>query len=299
MLVRPMRTLIAILATLGLLAAASALPAAAATCTAASDAGAAEAGLSHDASFHCTEAELTGTWTITVEVVNDTDADVTISAVEVTGVTPATAADAAAAAELTSDTLPVTIAAGTTGSFDVTGSHTLAQLGAAALLDVHLKATGTSADSPVTLAINVHLFGAGTTPAEAGAQAQGSAVAEIASQGGEDGKPDWLPGPPPWVVALILQLHPDGLQAAAFTDAAVEASQATVAGSEVAAEAGADAAAGASTRVPSQVTLPAQAGAGAGAAAGGGAEVEDAGVTIEVEAGASGQVIVAPIGGRP
>jgi hypothetical protein len=320
LLPRPIRTLVAILATLGLVAAISAIPAAAATCAAAASTAnevvTDDVSLSFDGEFTCTDADDPGTWSITVNVTNDSDAEVTISTVELSQVTPSLQADAAAAAAaVTSDTLPLTLAAGAAGFFDVAGDYTLAQVGAGSLLNVHLRASGTAAGDPFALGVNVHLLGPGVQLDEA--QAEADAEAQVQAQGGaaiaierrQDGQPDWLPGPPPWVLELIASLHPDGLAwgtpdfAAAWGGEAGAGGSAGATASDGAAAAG-GAAAGAGSAAeagrPSSVERPTQGAASGTAGAEVGASADaDAGATVEISAGASGQVIVAPLGGRP
>ena len=304
MLPRPMRTLVAILATLGLVAAISAIPAAAQTCAAAASTATElvtdDASVSFDAEFTCTDAPDSGDWSASVQVTNDSDTEVTLSTVDLARLTPAVQADAGAAADSTvvASGLPLPLAAGAAGSFDISGEYSLAQVGAGALLNVHLRATGTTGDdAPFALGINVHLLAPGVELEDADAEADVEVAAE--------GRPEWAPGPPPWVQVLLAGRFIDGYPWG--TD-----DFPPVAGADVAAGAsagaGAAAAGGATVDIdpPAQVQLPAQAGAGAaaGAAAGGAAGADadsDAGAdaTVEISAGASGQVIVSPIGGRP
>ena len=311
MLPRPMRTLVAVLATLGLALAISAVPAAAVTCAATGSATedvAQGLTLTFDGDFACADAADSGEWSITVNVTNDSDTELTISAVTLSHITPSLQADAASAAAATADAtgLPLTLAAGAAGSFDVSGDYTLAQVGAGGLLNVHLRATGTTGEEgPFTLGINVHLLGPGVELDDADAEAGAGAGAGVAV----GGAPDWVPGPPSWVRDLLADLFAGtfpwgtddfppavgaGAGAGASTDATAQAAG------------GVDGSAGAT--LPAHVTLPAGAAASGAAAAESDAEADAdadsdagaaAGVRIGVGAGASGEAIVPPIGGRP
>jgi hypothetical protein len=299
-----MRTLVAILATLGLVAAISAIPASAQSCAAAASTATElstdDVALASNGSFICTDAADSGEWSITVDVTNQSGSEVTITGLALSHVTPALQADAAGAAAATADAsgLPLTLAAGATGSFGVSGEYTLAQVGGAGLLNVHLRASGTTAGeeaAPFTLAINVHLLAPGVELDEAGAEADAQLIAE--------GRPEWAPGPPPWAQVMLGARFIDGFPWGTddFPPVIGAAASAGTSGNAAgaAAAAGGAAAGGATVDVgpPAQVELPAQ----AAAAAAVGADAEAAGdeITVEIDAGASGQVIVPPIGGRP
>ncbi|HEX2884039.1 MAG TPA: hypothetical protein VHQ42_05640, partial [Candidatus Limnocylindria bacterium] len=85
MFTRPIRTLVAVAASLGLVATLAVAPAAAQACTAdAATTSEVSDGveLTLATSFTCTDATDAGTWSITVDVANDSDVDVTLDEVE-------------------------------------------------------------------------------------------------------------------------------------------------------------------------------------------------------------------------
>lgn len=137
--------------------------------------------------------------------------------------------------------------------------------------------------------------------------ADAGAAADVALERRDDGQPDWQSGPPPWVLDLIASLHPDGLAAGfsahsavaaeAEADADADAAAAVEAGSVESTETAAfdgTVATGAAANASSHADLPDAASASSNA----GAAAEASGV-VEVEAGASGVVIIPPSGGQP
>lgn len=199
MLPRQIRTVVAGLAALGLVGALAAVPALAQSCTAeepitedVTDG----VTLKYDADFVCTDAADAGDWTITVSVSNDSDADVTVDDITLSHATPPFGEEEDNSVDVT--TLPLVLAPGEDGTFDVSGVYTLAGMGEDGLVNLHLRAGGTATgadeSAPFILGINVHLLGPG---------------AELDDAEG-DGRPSWVPGPPPWVRAMIAARFPDG-----------------------------------------------------------------------------------------
>ncbi|HUF85306.1 MAG TPA: hypothetical protein VMQ81_12030 [Acidimicrobiia bacterium] len=200
---RSTRTLVAILATLGLVGAMTAIPVAAVTdtpeCDITADGSATEdvtdgVALTFDSDFACTDADTTGTWSIIVNVANDSETDVTVDAISLSHVTPPFAEDGANTAD-DGDTLPTDVPAGAVGTFEVGGDYALADTDDGGLVNLHLRATGSTADdesAPFVLGINVHVLGPGV---ELDDDEDGAADGE--------GRPAWVPGPPPWVAELL------------------------------------------------------------------------------------------------
>ncbi len=198
-----MRTFTAILATLGLLTALTAVPVfAAEECLVTEDGSLTEfvtddVELTFDSDFACADAAPTGEWSITVNVANDSDVNVTIEDVALSHATPLIGADKDAN-NAEAEGLPVTIAAGSFGDFMVSGDYALVETDGGGLVNLHLRATGsTDGDdsAPFTLGINVHMLGPGV---------------ELEDENGDaEGRPDWVPGPPPWVMLMLQMIFPD------------------------------------------------------------------------------------------
>jgi hypothetical protein len=154
--------------------------------------------LTFDSDFVCADAADSGTWSIVVAVTNDSEAEVSIDDLELSHVTPS---DPDGNELTTTSDLPLEIGAGESGEFGAGGTFALAGHDAGALVNLHLRATGTAASGdevqPFVLGINVHLLGPGVEP--------------DGSEDGEEGegRPDWVPGPPPWVVEMMRSLFGD------------------------------------------------------------------------------------------
>lgn len=217
MLTRRIRTLVAGAAAVGLVATLAVAPAAAQACAADSatlEEIAEGVELSLATSFTCTDATDAGSWSITVDVANESAIDVTIDEVELRHVTPSThaSADVSSTAEATG--LPLNLAAGASGSFEASGDYVLAQVGNAALANVHLRLTGTVDEASFHVGLTVHLRGAGTDDEEAEVEAEGDAgsatAADVALERRAHGRPDWAPGVPSWLSAMLAEIFPDG-----------------------------------------------------------------------------------------
>jgi hypothetical protein len=205
--VRPIRTLIAIMATLGLVGAMAAIPVAAQTstptCEVTADGSTTDdvtdgVALTFDADFACTDADTTGTWSIVVNVANDSDTDVIIESVELSHATPPFGDDDANTAD--GDSLPLAVPAGAESSFDVDGAYELLTTDEGGLVNLHLRAAGVTDDdeaAPFALGITVHVLGPGV---------------ELDDENGADageGRPSWAPGPPPWVIEILRGIFGD------------------------------------------------------------------------------------------
>jgi len=203
---QPIRTLIAILAALGLIGAMTAIPVAAVTSTPACevtvDGSTTEdvtdgVSLTFDADFACPDADATGTWSITVNVANDSQTDVTIESISLSHATPPFGEDGDNTVD--SDTLPLALAAGTASSFDVAGTYALVNADDGGLVHLHLRAAGVTDDdeaAPFVLGITVHVLGPGV---------------ELDDENGAagDGPPSWAPGPPPWLMDILRGIFGD------------------------------------------------------------------------------------------
>lgn len=208
MLPRPMRTLVAVLATLGLIGALTAIPVAAETaaptCSVTPDGSTTElvtdgVELTFDSDFACTDAAPAGDWSITVNVTNTSGSDVTIDEISLSSTSPPFGDSAGNTLDVDALTLPLPLAAGASSSFDASGTYALAETGEGALRNLHLRAAGTASDSaPFVLGINVHVLGPGVEMEED-------------DEGEGSGRPEWAPGPPPWVFALFERLAAGGL----------------------------------------------------------------------------------------
>lgn len=208
---RPIRTPIAILAALALIGALAAIPVAAQTetpaCTLAADGSTTEAvtegvTLTFDSDFVCTDAADAGTWSITVNVSNDSETDVTIDALTLAHATPPFGDDGANTVD-TGDSLPLDLAAGASGSFTAGGDYALVETGDGSRVNLHLHAEGTAHGedaAPFALGITVHVLGPGASLDEDDGNANGDG----------EGRPSWVPGPPPWVIELLSAIFPDG-----------------------------------------------------------------------------------------
>jgi hypothetical protein len=216
---RNVRTLIAALATLGLVGALTAIPVAAQStdpCEVSLDGTITEevtdgVTLTFDSDFVCANADATGSWSIIVNVANLGGWDVSIDTLALSHVTPpfgdidANSADAGA-------TLPIELGPGTEeepteDSFTVGGDYTLAQTDDGALRNLHLRARGTATDgeetAPFVLGINVHVLGPGV-------ELDDEENGENGENGAAEGRPEWVPGPPPWVRDILVAIFPNG-----------------------------------------------------------------------------------------
>ena len=160
--------------------------------------------LTFDSDFVCADAADSGTWSIVVAVTNDSDAAVSIDDIQLSHVTPS---DPDGNEVTTTSDLPLELGAGESGEFGAGGTFALAGTDAAALVNLHLRATGTAASGdevqPFVLGINVHVLGPGVEP-------DGSEDGEDGEGGGDgEGRPEWVPGPPPWVVEMMRSLFGD------------------------------------------------------------------------------------------
>ncbi|MGH2381661.1 MAG: hypothetical protein ACRDG7_10635 [Candidatus Limnocylindria bacterium] len=210
MISRTPRTLVAVLTTLGLVAALTAVPVAAQeeepVCELTAEGSLTEevtdgVTLTFGSDFACTDAADAGTWSITVDVTNDSDTDVTVDSLSLSHASPPFGDEDANTADATG--LPLAVAAGASGSFDASGSYALVETGDGDLVNLHLRAAGSTADdesAPFVLGINVHVLGPGT---ELGDDAENSDQAA-------EGRPSWVPGPPPWVVEMLRSIFPLG-----------------------------------------------------------------------------------------
>lgn len=209
MLPRPLRAPIAILATVGLLVAMTAIPAAAQSSTPVCTAEGESTGqvtegatLSYDSSFVCTDAADAGTWFITVNVANLAESATGIELSEVTlSHTSPQPLGAGPAAEVTSDTLPLTLATDANGSFDAEGTYELATVDEGGKAILHLWVNGaTDEGEPFRVGINVQVLGPGVEPD----------VDDENGDGEADGRPEWVPGPPPWVIEMLRAVFANG-----------------------------------------------------------------------------------------
>ncbi|MGH2429664.1 MAG: hypothetical protein ACRDGV_12450 [Candidatus Limnocylindria bacterium] len=161
--------------------------------------------LTFDSDFTCSDAADTGTYSITVGVANDAAsvAGATIEDIALSHATPRIGGTSPEAGDPTATGLPLTVAAGDSGSFDVTGDYSLVQTDDGGLVNLHLRASGVTDNdeaAPFVLGINVHVLAPGVV-----ADGDGN------GDGGEaSGRPDWVPGPPPWVLEMFERLAAAG-----------------------------------------------------------------------------------------
>jgi hypothetical protein len=153
--------------------------------------------LTFDGDFACPDAADSGSWSITVGVTNDSEADVTIDDVTLSHASPPFAPDGNEV--LTTANLPLDVGPGESGDFEAGGSFALGETGDGALVNLHLRATGTATDGedvqPFVLGINVHVLGPGVELED-----------PEDGEDGADGRPEWVPGPPPWVIERLAAL---------------------------------------------------------------------------------------------
>ncbi|HVL53402.1 MAG TPA: hypothetical protein VM344_04005 [Vitreimonas sp.] len=216
MRLRSLRAPIAILATLGLLAAMTAVPATAQSDTPTCEAVGASTGqvadgaiLSYDSSFACTDAAASGTWSITVSVANLAESTTGVELTELTlwrtspqpgGVGPD--------ASLASDTLPLALAVDANGTFDASGAYELVTTDDGDKATLHLRLAGvTDDDEPFQLGINVQVLGPGLEPDLGGDNDENG---ENGENGDAGGRPEWVPGPPPWVIEMLRSIFTTG-----------------------------------------------------------------------------------------
>lgn len=165
--------------------------------------------LTFDADFACTDAADAGTWSITVNVTNESDTDVTVDSLSLSHATPPFGDDDATTAEATE--LPLAVPAGLSGSFDASGSYALVSTEEGGLVNLHLRATGsTDGDGPArfVLGINVHVLGPGTELGDEGENGESGKNGANGANG--EGRPSWVPGPPPWVIEMLRSIFPLG-----------------------------------------------------------------------------------------
>lgn len=167
--------------------------------------------LTYDSSFWCPDAPPSGEFAITVTVTNDAASTqaATISSLELSHTSPRPRG-VGPEASVSATGLPLTLAAGEGGSFELAGSYELVTTDQGAKANLHLRAAGQSAaGQPFRLGLNVHLRGPGATegddgppPERAGRAGPPSWVPapSPAEAGGNEGSgpPSWVPGPPPW-----------------------------------------------------------------------------------------------------
>lgn len=245
MLPCPTRTLVAVLATLAMIGAMTAIPVAAQTDTPACATTTAavteevtdDVTLAYDADFACTDAAASGTWSISVTVENQSETDVSIDSISLSHTSPPFGDEDSSTADA-GDSLPLTVDVGETGTFEVGGTYALVDTADGSLVNLHLQAAGTTLDdesAPFVLGINVHVLGPGV---------------ELDEDENGEGRPSWVPGPPPWVIDLLMAIFTDGFPWG--TD--------TFPPGDDAAESGTDADAG----PPAGLQLPPQAAGGGG-----------------------------------
>lgn len=209
MLPRPIRTLVAVLATLGLIGAMTAVPVAAltdtptcATTTGGSTSEEVTDGvtLTYGSDFACTDAAAGGTWSIAVNVTNDSAVDVSIDTVSLSHTSPPFGDDEGSTADA-GDSLPLTLTAGDSDAFEVGGDYELVSTDEGSLVNLHLRAAGVTLDdesAPFLLGINVHVL------------APGVELDDNGDNGDAEGRPSWVPGPPPWVIEMLVALFTNG-----------------------------------------------------------------------------------------
>jgi hypothetical protein len=215
MLPRSLRTPIAAMATLGLLAAIAVVPASAQSATPTCEAIGASTGevadgviLSYDSSFACTDAAASGTWSISVLVANTAESTTGIELTELTlSHTSPRPGGAGPDASLDSDTLPLALAVDADGTFDAEGAYELVTTDDGDKATLHLRVAGvTDDDEPFQLAIAVQVLAPGLSPEPADEDLENGATGE----NGAEGRPDWVPGPPPWVVEMLRSIFSTG-----------------------------------------------------------------------------------------
>jgi hypothetical protein len=215
MLPRPIRAPITVLAILGMVGALTVSAVAAQTETptcSAQDTSTGEATegvtLTYDSAFVCPDAADAGTWSITVNVSNasDTTSGLTLNQLTLShtsprpgGVGPAAGAEASG--------LPLSLAAGESGTFDASGTYELVETDEGNKANLHLRVSGaTDEDEPFLLGINVLVRAPGVD--ENGENGSGENGEN--GKGDAEGRPEWVPGPPPWVRAILEVLFANG-----------------------------------------------------------------------------------------
>lgn len=144
--------------------------------------------LTWTSSFWCADAPDNGSYhfTVTVENASTSNEAARIDALALRHTSPRPGGQGPAA---TADAqgLPLTVAAGSSGSFDVSGTYTLVQTDEGKKANIHLTASGEGASSglPFELGINAHLRAAGAVEDDGG------------NRGPNDRAPDSRPGGPP------------------------------------------------------------------------------------------------------
>lgn len=218
MLPRPMRTPIALLATLGLLMAMTAIPVAADAhdvCDAADQTSgqvAEDVTITYDSLFVCTDAAASGTWSITVEIANDADstADVTIDGASLSHTSPRPGGEGPEATAETED-LPLTVEPGVAGTIGIGGDYELVSTDDGdekAIL--HLRLSGTAGDALFMLGVNVQILAPGVDPDLDDPEEIDDPNGDGDGDGAAAGRPEWVPGPPPWVRELLEAIFSSG-----------------------------------------------------------------------------------------
>ena len=191
--------------------------------------------LTYDSSFWCTDAPPSGDYGITVRVANEASSSqaATISDAALSHTSPRPGGSGPQASASASG-LPLPLAPGEQGSFQVGGSYELVATDEGDKANLHLRASGRSAAGEAfALGINVHLRGTGATEGDddgppprpeggppgrpgsgslpgsagealegarkwAGSGAAGATLGEAGERASGTGPPGWAPGPPPW-----------------------------------------------------------------------------------------------------
>ena len=212
MLPRPMRAPIALLAALGLLVAMTAIPVTADAhdeCDVEGESTGEVADgvtITYDSVFLCTDAPASGTWFVDLSVSNDgaSTTSVTITDVVLSHTSPSPDGEAPAATAEVEGDLP-TVEPGATASLRIAGDYELATTDDGDKATLHLRLSGTTgADEFFALGASVQLLATGVEP-------DVDVEEEIDGENGAAvGRPEWVPGPPPWVLAFLEALFANG-----------------------------------------------------------------------------------------
>lgn len=156
--------------------------------------------------YYCLDAHDAGSYNLTVEFTNEADSteSVTIDNLTLFNTSPRPFNQGPEANGSSGD-LPITVAPGETGNFNVHGDYELIETDEGKKANLNFRVGGSVDDEPLALGLNVLIRAEGVELEEDGSGPPEGVPPgppeDTPSDDGSDeegGPPDWVPGPPPW-----------------------------------------------------------------------------------------------------